>query len=79
MGLFSPGCGGSQGQGAKNPALCPVPGTFFIQSVLSEDDDVSGADATSQVGRGDLGGSHHPKATLSRMSDPQERQGWVSW
>lgn len=63
---------GSQGQGAKNPALCSATGTFSIQSVLSEaeGDDASGADATSQAGRGDLGGSHHPKAILSPMSDP---------
>jgi len=73
MGLFSLRCGGSQGQGAKNSALCSMPGTFFIQSVLSEaeGDGVSGAGAMSNAGKGDLGGSHHPKATSGPTSDPQ--------
>lgn len=52
-------------------------GTFYIQSILSEGDDTSGAVAISHAGRGDLRGSHHPKATQSPMGDPQEGQRGV--
>lgn len=57
VGLLSLGWGGSQGQGTTSPVLCSAP------SSPSEGDGVSELVPFSHVGTGELGGSHHPKAT----------------
>lgn len=79
-GCFHWGVKAHRGTGL-NPALCSALGTFFIQCLLSraECDDAWRAGVCSHAGRGDPGGSHHPKATPDHKTDPQEGQSWVCW